>query len=160
MGTTALAIAADELADRCSCVLRAHLCRKPPYRQSIDPIDIPYSLPSPQVEPKRKRRGNFAALMRLVAALLALGSVIALLVGLVNADEHVQIGGRDCFILRGWRVIVSSVLMLLGTLGFISSYDEYGRFVGRRAVVPLLLISGAVAIWSRPSPSSAVSSSR
>jgi hypothetical protein len=80
--------------------------------------------------------------MRTAAGGLLAGSVIALLVGLANASGHVQIGGDDGFILRGWLVIVGSITLGVGALGFLGSYDANDRIVWSRGAVPLALMAG------------------
>jgi hypothetical protein len=69
--------------------------------------------------------------------------VIGFFFGLFNAGDYVQIGGDSGFILRGWIVILGSVLLGIGALGFLASYDERDRIRWSRAAVPLLLMATA-----------------
>lgn len=84
--------------------------------------------------------------MRRIAGVLLLGSVVALFFGLFNFTGHVQIGGDQGFILRGWIVAVGSVLMAFGVLSFLGSYGESGRIVWGRAIIPIVLMAGAGSI--------------
>jgi hypothetical protein len=80
--------------------------------------------------------------MRSIALTLLAGSVIALLVGVANASGHIQIGGDDGFILRGWVTIVGAVLLGVGAAGFLWSYED-DRIMWQRAALPLVLMASA-----------------
>ena len=81
--------------------------------------------------------------MRRIALVLLGGSVIALLFGVANASGHIQIGGEDGFILRGWVTIVGAVLLGVGAAGFLWAYDADDRIMRHRAALPLVLMASA-----------------
>jgi hypothetical protein len=60
-----------------------------------------------------------------VARTLLAGSVIGLVVGLVNSNGWVRLGGADGFVISGETLAGAAVLIGVGSLIFLSSYRNY-----------------------------------
>ena len=86
--------------------------------------------------------------MRRIAGVLAAGSVVGVLFGLVNLGGVVQIGGGEGMILRGGPVVIGSLALGAGALLFLGSYEPGGGFRNRAVLggIALMVIAGAILI--------------
>ena len=94
-------------------------------------------------------------ILRTLAGVLAVGSVIALFVGSTNLGGFVQVGGDDGFIYEAGSVVLGSIILFTGSvLAFLGTtqYQQTGSNGMLILGLSLMIVAGIMAVTLGQTP--------